>query len=98
MLPNSHRCFGGAIRELGGVLWFEPEPAAPYIAAQRAVSTTLGALQHASHAPSRGTRVIADSAHPRARTGTLTLQYAAQVISSTWASVYGRYTRRIDAE
>ena len=41
---------------------------------------------------------MADAAHPRARAGTLTLQYAAQVISSTWASVYGRYTRRIDAE
>ena len=98
MLPYSHRCFGGAIRELGGVLWFEPEPAAPYIAAQRAVSTTLGALHHASHAPSRGTRVIADAAHPRARAGTLTMQYLPRVISSTWASINARYTCRSAAK
>ena len=98
MLPYSHRCFGGAIRELGGVLWFEPEPAAPYIAAQRAVSTTLGALHHASHAPSRGTRVIADAAHPRARAGTLTLLYFAPIMTLTGASVYGRFTRRSAAE
>ncbi len=98
MLPNSHRCFGGAIRELGGVLWFEPEPAAPYIAAQRAHTATIGALHHASHAPSRGTRVIADAAHPRARAGTLTLQYAAPIMTLTGENVYGRFTWRSAAE
>ena len=51
MLPYSPRCFGSAIRKLGGVLWLEAESAAPYLAAQHAVSATLGAPHHASHAP-----------------------------------------------
>ena len=41
---------------------------------------------------------MADAAHPRARAGTLTLQYFALIMTLTGASVYGRYTRRIDAE
>ena len=90
MLPNSHRCFGGAIRELGGVLGLEAEPAAPYIAAQRAVSTTLGALHHASHAPSHGARLMADAALSCARRHELTLPYLPRVIYLTTASIYGR--------
>ena len=41
---------------------------------------------------------MADAAHPRARAGTLTLQYLLRVISSTWASINARYTRRIDVK
>ena len=39
---------------------------------------------------------MADAAHQRARAGALTLQYFDPIMTLTGASVYGRYTRRID--
>ena len=55
MLPYSHRCFGGAIRKLGGVLWLEAEPAAPVLAAHMHTATLGAPPARLAHAVTRHT-------------------------------------------